>query len=596
MTCLISNGKLVGRPDGVVFEWCVELSLLFVSMNRMSIWVFRINGERIYSINNRAPIVSLTFLHNGTMFAVNGTDNVIKVYDSNTGKSIGIIGGVDVDFRGISCMNWVSVGGEISVPLTPFHIDVMSQMPKLHEESDVSDLNTLVVLDSQRVYFNFNNVFTIAYGIPNDDVGLIKHIGSVSITNNLFLTSKGQVVDINLQDNDDNMVYTLKKVIGWSCLLVSLHRMVHEQLELMYHEIKAFLVLFDRYLSNMENPVQLYHILLTNRVPLESHDYWFNVLGEGGLKRLRKQGETAYETIRNKLFYLTTILDRMVIIMSRMKGLYLCHRDEIDYGLENIIDLTEYTQNMIKYLYQLLHQCNKEQEMFISFLNWVKTVIIDENEGKSFDYLSLVEYFNDGLYNPTISKYFKVDDLEAMKKNELAIDILSYSEAFLVDLKAKLLANISKAFTDKLQITSPISLDIGEVLDPDFVLTSTWHNEFGYVIVMNGSYLTMVQFPLFGSIEIKQKSLPINFNLIEYKLDSKFTYMLYEIDGIYKMDVVDINKAISCSEEDKFPRTSIGQVQMISKPEMIAVKSGLCGILDGDRQTYVFVRDQQFRV
>lgn len=589
---VISNNKLVGRPDGVVFEWCVELSLLFVSMNRMSIWVFRVNGERIYSINNKSAIVSLTFLDNGNMFAVSGVDNLIKIYDSNTGKLVGVVGGVT--FQGISSMKWVPVGP--AVPPTPFHIDVLSQMPKLHEvENELNaELNVLVVLDAQEVYFNFNNAFTIAHTIP-DEIQLIKHIGSVSITNTLMLTTNGEIVGLRLE-GDDSVVYNLKQVIGWSCQLVSLHRMVHEQLEIIAHEVKTFLTLFDRYLSNMENSEQLYHILLTNRVPLESRDYWLNVLGERGLKRLKKQGDTAYEIIRSKLYYLTTILDRMIIIMSRMKGLQSWHKDEYNYGLENINSLIEYPQNLIKNLYQLLHQCNKEQDMFSAFLVWVKTVVIDGNEGSNVDYLNLVEYFNEGLYKSTMSKYFKVEDLEIMQCT-LEVNLLSYSESFLAKLENELLSNVSSALTDKLHFTSPISLGV-EILAPDFVLTSTWNNTFGYIIVRNSSSLTMLEFPLHGSVEIKRKVLPINFSLLEYKLDARYIYLLYEIGGIYKLDLLDINSVINSSEEtlEEIPRTSIQQVQMVNKPEMIAVKSGLCGILDNDRQSYVFLRNQQFGV
>lgn len=85
---ILQVGKLIGIPDGNVLSCCPRMDLMAISMNKTSVWMFRFNGERVYSINNKARILELQWNSSGKFFAVSGTDNLIKIYETNTGALV----------------------------------------------------------------------------------------------------------------------------------------------------------------------------------------------------------------------------------------------------------------------------------------------------------------------------------------------------------------------------------------------------------------------------------------------------------------------------------------------------------------------------
>lgn len=98
----VSSNKFLGLADTNILEFCPTLNLLFVLMNKTSIWVYRLLGDRIYSINNKSPILLLLFSPLGLFFSVSGLDNTVKIYDSNTGSLLNTLSG----FNQVSITSW----------------------------------------------------------------------------------------------------------------------------------------------------------------------------------------------------------------------------------------------------------------------------------------------------------------------------------------------------------------------------------------------------------------------------------------------------------------------------------------------------------
>lgn len=453
----ITNNKLIGFPDGNVINWCPTMDLLTISMNRMSIWVFRLNGERIYSINNKSPIIEFDWSPNGKFFCVSGIDKLIKIYDSNNGKFIHSIKS-DLNLP-IGLINWDKIIFEKFEAFELGEINTLNYLPKLQFDDNLieNQLDLLILISSNSIMsLTFNNLFTIDDLILPESYKYIDHKTSNDLFNQYFLVENegNQLCLINFFVNipsrfnhslDDeiepNTNPHLKKylidIIGYITQLIAIQNHVFDQLNYLQSECKPYISHFDRNLSNLKDSVYssvdlttnfptqkeletkilnvLYDILLTNLIPSDLKDYWLNQLGERGLKKHNKLVNTLYDLIRKVVFtQIITGIEKMIVILNNLEGLVnwfehnssnvnsLSQAPNIDISyfglnLNSILKLIENCQSFIKLLYKLIWDINDEQKHINDFLAWCKIEIIDKLTSEDND---IETFFNNNQTQP----------------------------------------------------------------------------------------------------------------------------------------------------------------------------------------------------
>lgn len=301
----ISTSKIIGLVDGNVLSLCPTMDLIVLSMNRMSIWVFRLNGERIYSINNKSIILDLTWSPDGKYFCLSGVDGFCKVYDTNNGDVIN-----QFQFnKPIELINWcqdlianrmvnmeavnanstidgsVNQGSNKEMDQHPNHtksqtkhqsisvntdksgnkpdedsklepdelfaVNILESLPKTNDFIDFQDLNYMVVSSCDQISIVFNNLVKIGCDKP---MKFIKNFND-DLFNQYYITQleppqsennhNYKLVKLTIA-NTENLTRVLLIFCKIKLLLIG----IKKNIESLSSELVSFFNVFDRYLSN----------------------------------------------------------------------------------------------------------------------------------------------------------------------------------------------------------------------------------------------------------------------------------------------------------------------------------------------------------
>lgn len=411
------------------------MDLLTISMNRMSLWVYRINGERVYAVNNRSPITDIAWRPDGQSFALMGIDGGCKIYDSNTGHLVHVIPPRENDAKPLA-----AVGGAVNITqtinwsvMTPpvandaiFGVEISTQLPALPtaagqstskvmvDAMDTPPLDFLVIVDAnETVSLTFHNIFTVdSIEMPR---GSFKYIGMTAKDSDrqFFLTESVDdgrrsfailQMNLNLERNLEANDITLQ-----SARILALLGYLEETfvaLALAGGTSATFVDIMDIYLTNYKECIyedvdltqhfptpeegrdrlidELYQLVVTNLIDARHKDFWLNQFGERAVKRLTAAGNVAYDQAR-KVGYTQVVLplEKLIAILSRLQG--LCqwldsqHKSETNqFGISTAkLDYAvELAGNLIKQTYQFIWECNEEQRLFNFFIDWVDNVIV----------------------------------------------------------------------------------------------------------------------------------------------------------------------------------------------------------------------------
>lgn len=540
---ITSTEKIVGFSDGNILSLCPTMDLIVISMNKMSIWVFRLNGERIYSVNNKAIIRDLCWSPDGKYFCVSGVDGYCNIYNSNNGELLSHLG-----FQGpIEVINWEDNANYsqsyIDCQENPqeselFEVDLINELPRCNDIEDIGELNYLIVNSDSNFSIIFNNLFQINVNI---DLKFIKN-SNQDLFNQYYLIDDGDGISLTklILPNSQSVVTIIKNF----CKIQKILNNFDNQISNLNQEINQFFVAFDRVLSNFNDNLQennlsgdgqciknqLSETLVTDLVPEFLKDYWLNQFGDRNFKKLTKLGNSVYDSIRNILFKnMVNSLDRMVIILNQLVNLITWN--DMNYGNDFNINksqlhlLIEKSKSVIKFLYQIIWDCNKEQRLFNEFLNWTKylmDLLTKENNGEEIRSLGpnkaidLLKYFNSHLLSSSILKYFKVDysGFDIFKDQSL--------DTFLVDriddLKQLLLLELFEKFSSFFQsiMITEGPVKIQSVTDHKSITFKVFNKQNYGLICTNDDNLNIIKFSLQELAISNIINLP--FKAINYKL------------------------------------------------------------------------------
>lgn len=675
---VIAYNKFIGFADGNILSWCPTMDLLAISMNRMSIWVFRINGERIYSINNKSLILDVSWNPNGKFFCVSGIDGFCKFYDSNSGK---LTNTIKSEQKSINLINWCyhKFQEEPGKFDNLFKVDILANLPKLSLNNEIStninasntsgnnnnyqldvinDTESLLsfmitVRSHSELSITFNGLFTV------DSIKCPEHLKFVCHANNSNLLSQYFLVKnqhdsslcllkmyLDIPDGDYLRNYMME-IIQQSCKIKSIMNYINEQLLLLNEEVKPFIQLFDRHLSNLKDSLYssvdlttnfptnqelkckvintLFDLLLTGLVPTNLKDFWLNQLGERGLKKLSKIGNSTYDLIRKVCFnQLVSSLERLLIILNLLQGLvkWLESMDIINNGINGYLGLDSksinllvvLTKDLLKYFYRLIWDINEEQKLFNEFINWVKIGIIDklvkEDDIDSY-YKSLhvnyktsnlIKYFNEYLFKSKLFNYFEIK----LPMNELLLQdpvetnlIEKFTELEKV-VERNLLMNVKDHIKSIVKFNDLIPLNITSTQIEKMKIFSG--SDFGIISCVSNeeSTLYLIKFSL-SSSEIQTKTIKLQDPIITYEIidESKMLLLInsspkyylesFNFENVISQDSSTISySSISPINQNVFNGDTINR---LSEPKYLAINSdrarSIGCLLDSNKRNYI---------
>lgn len=437
---VISSNKFVGFADGNILSWCPKMDLLAVSMNKTSIWVFRLNGDRVYSINNKSAILDLRWNHSGKYFVVSGTDSMLKVYDANNGRLINQL--PTSDNLPITLTSWSFIDVKRSIGDDENHSamfdemfkwDILKSLPKLSNEVSVTEssqmsqsesvINTqeddnlldclLFVNANALLSITFNNLFTVS-DIELPAGKYLKHASPENLFSQFFLveneTGNLQVREMKMEVGDCLKRKHLLETIDWCSQIVSLVNHINEQIKSVISQAGAFIKILDRHLGNLKDTlyeevdltkefptpeqveeklkVALMDLLVTGLIPESQKSFWVDQFGERGMTRVSSLGNSAYDTARKTMFSQVVLAtEKLIILLSNLESVAQTehnHRlDTMGMSIESIATAIKQAQDLIKQVYAFIFAINDEQDGMNRFLNWCKVEILEKLASES---------------------------------------------------------------------------------------------------------------------------------------------------------------------------------------------------------------------
>lgn len=509
----VANNKVLGIPDGNVFSWCSQMELLAISMNKTSIWIFRIDGERVYSINNKTPILDFQWSVEGEYFVCSGADRAIKVYDSNSGALLNSFQAHDSS--PVSLLSWHSFSEarpnaepNSLIALDVSKVNILRALPKLSFElsslnqqhsvttrrADASkqthfDCDTpldflAVISENCTMSLIFKNTFVVPNILLPKGYSYLKHDMWPDFFEQVFLV-KDSNNELRLIECDVNVKGSQKrkeffKIVELTVQMVSTIKHLNEQLEAITKGAGDFISLFDRYLSNYKDSMEvsfeisneagllllheqivleLSDILLTGLVPDSSLDFWLNQFGTRGLQRLSTVGNAAYDFARENIFAQVILAaEKLIIILSEMQSIANSNRyfqqDSLGISTESTDQAISYLKEFINAVYDFVWSMNEEQELFNKFLNWCQIEILEKLAKKDTDPDEFFKSHPTLDFNPSlIIKYFDECLLSPVFLQKLGID--TSNNEVLVPISEK-----TSSLSQQLDISSEIFLNL----------------------------------------------------------------------------------------------------------------------------------------
>lgn len=630
MLSVVSSSKFVGFADGQILSWCPQLNLLTISMNKTSLWVYRLDGERIYSVNNKSPITSIAFMSDGSHFCLSGTDGLIKIYDSNNGLLIRVL---DKTFDEVLLMTWslnsTKKYGQFD---NLYQLDVLNNLPSLSNETgtvvdeikNTDLLNFLTVIDSKSLSLNFNNLLTINDIAFPSGYTFVGHLDNNDLFNQFFLvqnqSSTYELIPLkHTLPEEKHLIEIVMKI----CKALALFDYLQKQIERLQPELNPFYQLFDRYLTNLKDSLpedttistSLNDFLLTGLLPKESKDYWLNQFGERGYKRLTLLGNSIYNLTREIVFtQVISSLERIMIILNDLKGISTWLKDSENlhqFGLKSntLHDLITKSKKFLKLLYKFIWDVNEEQKLFNSFFNWIKHEIIEKlaKEDDIQSYLNqpnpptlkhseIMEYINGPLFHSKIWDYFSFDTVgnAILIQNGSKNDVLRSFFELKNDFGKNLEQSFKEFFKSIFVFDKAIVLDLGNE-ETNLKVKSLDQNS-GIVISYNPNTnsLSVIKFGTDSHQIISNQKVSLLPKLVDYDFkDNKHIVAVVSSNNQFQIHVSELARILEAPTPNYISsiKEMISHEQInLPQPKLLALNKSTTPygcLFDSNKQNYI---------
>jgi len=410
--------------DGLVYEWCPTMDLIaFTANNGKNVWVHRMNGYKVWSITiDEGMVKSLVWKPDGKQIAVMTTKNKCHIYDSNTARLLSTVDQVKDD---ICFAKWIlsKVNEKNQKFCDLSDNEILKSLPKLpplpnstnnntfstklaiegmiQQTNRSNELDILLLISEKKLDVTLHGLFTagpieLIPSANDDDEEIVNHISkdmrSHYIITSSFSTMKLYVRHFDISFGLDHKL--LQDITLSSSKIIALSGYINEILIFLAQEIRTYLDLSKRFVEILKEELekidetvgdQLYDLLLTGMMSEELKDWLENTIGERGITRWTKVGDTAFDNTRRTIFYhLAPSCERLIVLLNNIKGAASASfSQDHEFNLEQINACISSVQKFMKLLFQCIIQVNKEQKLFNSFVTWINFVLRELQEEDS---------------------------------------------------------------------------------------------------------------------------------------------------------------------------------------------------------------------
>ncbi|ODQ61701.1 hypothetical protein WICANDRAFT_75904 [Wickerhamomyces anomalus NRRL Y-366-8] len=435
--------------DGLAYSWCPTMDLVaFTANNGKNVWVHRMNGYRVWDIKiNEGRAKDLIWKPDGKQFAVITSKNQCHIYDSNTAR---LLSTVDQFKEGCNFGQWML--SEIDEGYHKFtelvDTDVLKSLPKLpplpnatsnntfstkvaiegmiHQPNKSGELDLFLLFSDKTLDITLHNLFTagpinLISSSNDDDEEIVGHIAQ-DIQSHYIVTSSFSTMKLYLRQFKFSFVSELNFLqdIALSISkIIALSGYINEILIFLAQEIKTYLDANRRYVEILKESLekidetvgdQLYDSLLTGMMSEELKDWLENTIGERGIARWTKIGDTAFDNTRRTVFYhLVPSCERLIILLNNIKGTASASfSGDEDFKPDLISACIDSVQKFMKLLFECTIKVNKEQALFNSFVAWINFVLRelkDEEPNTIYKTSDVSEFINSHLERSSLMMF-----------------------------------------------------------------------------------------------------------------------------------------------------------------------------------------------
>ncbi|KAL8994812.1 MAG: hypothetical protein Q9169_005319 [Polycauliona sp. 2 TL-2023] len=469
---------LLINPSHLSYSPAMDLLALAAQDDRVH--VFRLNGQRVFGVSKKDAANGVTQIQwspNGQSLAVAFGASVC-IASANSGKIMHEKVYPTPSMAPICCLGWASNFTDVAatrrrmastqgtvvlddlmasthetlgpqyaldLPIELAFVDVASTLPKL---------SILPVAGSQGDVFSSRVSLETLFKpslIGSADRADVLIIGHEDGTINLSMSEDFSIGKFKLQDAEPSLGTSTSEIqlVSFDLRLVSiagrqlsllaskitelhsLHRYLRQVQEQLSSEIRTSQDLPSRFMRNVNETLleksdctwvnAAYHLVATGHCYSEVNEWLVDELGERGHKRWDKAINAGYENVRRLTHEsLLPALDRLSVLVSRLRGLSRFHSSDFSLGLsalelDNMLDSVNCLQLLA---HQLLKCAVSEHQQFAAFSTWLRHEIEKQaadptsasaqeiaEKDMSFDHSGILEYIQGAMQHTQMLAY-----------------------------------------------------------------------------------------------------------------------------------------------------------------------------------------------
>lgn len=398
--------------DALCYSWCPTMDLVAITVgNGKRVLIFRMNGTKVWDIPiNQGIVKDLVWRPDGKQLAITLTKSQTLVYDTNTARLLSTLSTTqDANFGHWIVSDAPPTNNKFAGIIDS---DVMKSLPRLpplpsssktahtfatreaidviqHEKNNMMDL--LFLFGDKDVTITLHGLFLLGSVniIPQDSDDDIVNAATRTVEDHYVLTSSFTTMQHTLRRFSTQFVQSydfLQDITLSSSKIIALLGYIEEILIFSTQAIKAytefntkFVGILKEELTNKNEVVvdELYNLLLTGMMNDEVKDWIQNTVGDRGVKRWSKIGETAFESTRRTILYhLVPACERLILLLSKLNSMSKSSVTLSEkFELEHLNNSSQAVKKLLKLLFDFVFKINREQELFNSFIIWIHSTL-----------------------------------------------------------------------------------------------------------------------------------------------------------------------------------------------------------------------------
>lgn len=366
---MASSGELAHA----VKEGCLELSpvmsLAVVKFNAQTLWALRPSGEVVWELELNQPIERVLWRPDGHVLAMFGERGMFRLVDMLSGRCVLEL---EQGFK-VNYSHWCHatfMEHEKSSGCQFVVNDILPVLEGVSVEETVlnkgSDLDFMVLATTQGISLVFSNILSINLELLQGCN--VKSIVASRDLKRLYVAVERdfnvELVELDLAFIDNTTRDTTKAYGKMLEIMLTIRKSLAEIVKVhtpfVDYTYKIMQLLKEEHEEGVEPIDDLYDLLLTGNVTQEAKKWLTDYLGDRGIKRWLKLGQTYFEFAKTCVFI--TFIAALTHLITLLDGLEL-------------VNLLEIPTAFLKESYSFIVELNEFQFQFQQTMSWLAGVL-----------------------------------------------------------------------------------------------------------------------------------------------------------------------------------------------------------------------------